>query len=177
MKYICLLRGINVGGNNKVPMSELRSCFEDAGYQNVTTYINSGNVIFESRETDEAVLVKQCESAIVNRFGFAVVCAIISRDELHRALAHAPAWWGSGADKHNAIFAIAPATAQSIMNEVGVAKPEYESVAGHGKVIFWTAPLQTFSRSRYSKIVGTAVYKSITIRNENTTRKLAELTL
>ena len=48
MKFIALLRGINVGGNNKVSMSELKVIFEQAGMQNVSTYINSGNVIFES---------------------------------------------------------------------------------------------------------------------------------
>jgi len=58
MKYIALLRGINVGGNNKVSMTDLRTCFEDIGFTNVRTYINSGNIFFESSETGEAKLVK-----------------------------------------------------------------------------------------------------------------------
>lgn len=176
MKYIALLRGINVGGNNKVSMAELRACFEEAGFTNVSTYINSGNVFFESAEVDEAKLVRQCEAAIETRVGFRVVCAVISAREIADSLAHAPNWWDKGTDvKHNALFVIAPKTAKEIMNEAGEPKPEYEQVAAHGRVIFWSAPVKTFGRTQYGKIVGTKAYQSITIRNSNTARKLVEL--
>lgn len=69
MIYIALLRGINVGGNNKVAMLELRSVFEQAGMKNVTTYINSGNVIFES-ELSKNKLASMLELAIEQKFGF-----------------------------------------------------------------------------------------------------------
>lgn len=178
MKFIALLRGINVGGNNKVAMSDLKRCFEVAGFSNVSTYINSGNVLFESTEQDKAKLVQLCELAIENQFGFHVICSVISVDELKDALAHAPKWWDENKDdKNNAIFVIAPATAEDITNEVGEAKPEYEKVEARGPVIFWTAPLKTFGRTRYNKIVGTKAYKSITIRNANTTKKLLELSM
>jgi uncharacterized protein (DUF1697 family) len=97
---------------------------------------------------------------------------------LRDALAHAPDWWNTDKDsKHNAIFVIAPATAASVRAEVGEAKPAYERVACHGKVIFWTAPLATFSRTRWSKITQhKAAYNATTIRNANTTLKLLELT-
>jgi len=177
MRYIALLRGINVGGNNRVPMPELKECFEGLGHKEVSTYINSGNVIFESSVKDKEQLVRDCEQAIQTKFGFHVVCAIILATELHKALADAPSWWDKNPkDKHNALFVIAPATAQQIMDEAGEPKPEYEKIACSGPVIFWTAPLATFSRTRYHNIVGTKAYKSITIRNANTTKKLAELT-
>lgn len=178
MKYIALLRGINVGGNNKVSMPQLKKAFEALGFENVATYINSGNVIFDSAETDATKLVENCEQAIRNDFRFQVVCAVIAASDLHDAVEHAPAWWGKDdQDKHNALFVIAPTTPAQVMAAVGEAKPEYEKVAQHGPVIFWTAPLETFSRTRYSKIVATSAYKSVTIRNANTTRKLVELTL
>lgn len=175
MKYVALLRGINVGGNNRVPMAELKACFERAGFENVTTYINSGNVIFKSDESSLTKLVEICETAIERQFGFRVVCSVISAQDLREAVHHAPKWWNVGEAKHNAIFVIAPRTAKEIMQEVGDAKPEYEKVAAYGQVIFWSAPLKTFGRTRYSKIVGSKVYKSITIRNANTTLKLADL--
>ena len=175
MRYIALLRGINVGGNNKVAMSELKSCFEQAGFKNVLTYINSGNVIFESDETDTAKLVVICEAAIEKQFGFRVVCSVITAAELLAALKHATKWWNDGDAKHNALFVIAPKKADEIMTAVGEAKPEYEKVAAYHPIIFWSAPLKTFGRTRYSKIVGTKTYQSITIRNANTTLKLAEL--
>lgn len=176
MKYIALLRGINVGGNNKVSMAELKECFESLGFKNVSTYINSGNVLFESSEKNKVELVKQCEDIIESHYGFHVVCSVITAIELADAIKNAPKWWGlPGTDKHNALFVIAPATAEEIMEEVGEAKPEYEKVAARGPVIFWTAQFKTFGRTRYSKIVGTKAYQSITIRNANTARKLVVL--
>lgn len=176
MKFIALLRGINVGGNNKVSMPELRKCFEKAGFKDVVTYINSGNVIFETAQTDKAKLVQICEQAIEEQFGFRVVCAVISAAELQDALRQAPKWWGNDNEiKHNAIFVIAPKTAKDIIEEVGEAKPEYENVEAHEPIIFWSAPIETFSRTRYSKIVGSKAYQSVTIRNANTTKKLLEL--
>lgn len=175
MKFIALLRGINVGGNNKVAMSELKACFEVAGFDNVVTYINSGNVVFESVQTDTVKLVAMCEKAIEKQFGFHIICSVVSSDELLDALKHAPKWWNNSDAKHNAIFAIAPKKAEEIIAEMGEAKPEYESVVAHHPIIFWSAPTKTFSRTRYSKIVGTKTYQSVTIRNASTTCKLAEL--
>lgn len=175
MKFIALLRGINVGGHNKIAMPELRSCFERLGFEDVVTYINSGNVIFTSDELDAVKLVHLCERAIESQFGFRVVCAVISANELTEALKHAPQWWNKGDAKHNAIFVIAPMKADKVVDEVGETQPLYEQVAAYHPIIFWSAPLKTFSRTRYSKIVGTKLYQSVTIRNANTTHKLAEL--
>jgi len=176
MRYIALLRGINVGGKNKVPMVELKQCFESLGFENVVTYINSGNVLFSDTASNVASLIDRCERAIETAFGFKAVCSVIAAKDLEDAVAHAPTWWGlKDDDKHNAIFVIPPATAGEIMKEIGEAKPEYEKVASHGTVIFWTAAFDTFSRTRYSKIVGTSAYASVTIRNANTTKKLVEL--
>ncbi len=164
-----------MGGKNRVAMPALRACFEVAGLKEVSTYINSGNVIFESTETDRVKLVALCEQAIEKQFGFRVVCAVISANELQDAVHQAPKWWDNSEAKHNALFIIAPRTAAQIMHEVGEAKPEYERVAARGPIIFWSAPLETFGRTRYNKIVGTSAYQFITIRNANTTKKLAEL--
>lgn len=176
MRYIALLRGINVGGNNKVPMKELKSCFEALGFNNVQTYINSGNVIFEVPVIDRKELVDQCEQAVGNHFSFKVTCTVVSADELNDALDHAPEWWGKDvASSHNALFIIAPETPATIINEIGEINPEYERIASHGSIIFWSATVKTFGRTRLSKIVGTLAYRSITIRNINTTKKLAEI--
>ena len=176
MRYVALLRGINVGGKNKVSMTELRAAFETAGFKNVVTYINSGNVLFDSNQTDTAQLVRVCEELIEKTSGFQIVCSVISALDLQSALENAPTWWGvdNGA-KHNAIFVIAPHTSKEVMNEVGEAKAEYEKVFAYGPIIFWTAPLETFGRTRYKNIVGTSAYRYVTIRNSNTAKKLLEL--
>lgn len=175
MKYIALLRGINVGGNNKVAMAELRRCYEALGFTGVSTYINSGNVIFEAPAADVAKLVARCETAMEQQFGFRIICSIITAAELLQALAQAPDWWNKGDAKHNAIFVIAPKTVEAVMAEVGHPKPDYEQVAACQPIIFWSAPLETYGRTRYSKIVGSKAYGWVTIRNANTTTKLAEL--
>jgi uncharacterized protein (DUF1697 family) len=175
--YIALFRGINVGGNNKVSMAELKVVFETAGFSHVSTYINSGNVIFSSERNDPAALVTEIEQLTLQNFRVASRVSVITVNELHDALAHAPSWWDNDTDsKHNAIFVIAPAKPDAIMHEVGEAKPDYEKVGHYGNVIFWSAPLKTFGRTRWSKIVGTKAYQDITIRNANTTKRLAELT-
>jgi uncharacterized protein (DUF1697 family) len=175
-KYIALLRGINVGGKNKISMPELKRIFEDMGYKDVVTYINSGNVIFSSSNEDEDEIRTSCESAIAEQLNLNILIAIISAKDLASALRNAPTWWDKDAQsKHNAIFVIPPATAPEIIEQVGSAKTEYEQVSYYGQVVFWTAPIQTFSRTRWSKIVGKPAYNSITIRNSNTTKKLLEL--
>lgn len=175
--YVALLRGVNVGGKNKIPMPLLREAFEKAGFAEVSTYINSGNVLFASNEADAEVLQKKCRQAILDGFGLDIAVAVLSAKELADALAGAPAWWGRDEDaKHNAIFVIAPAGAAAVLAAVGEAKPAYERVAAFGRVIFWSAPLKTFSHTRWSKIVSVpAAYGSITIRNANTAKKLLQL--
>ena len=158
-------------------MAELRACFKGLGFTHVSTYSNSGNVLFESAEKSDAKLVTLCEEAIEKRFGFRVICAVISIDELKDSLAHAPDWWGNGGDgvKDNTLFVIAPKTTADIMKEVGEPKPEYEKVAAHGRIIFWTSSFKTFGRTQYSKIVGMPAYQYVTIRNATTAKKLIEL--
>lgn len=175
-KQIALLRGINVGGKNKVPMPELRDVFEEAGFLEVQTYINSGNVIFRSDNEDEEALQEICRQAIYDRFQLDIPLAVLSAEELSDSLKSVPEWWDSGKEsKHNAIFTIAPVSAWSVIQIVGEAKPEYEKIAHHGRVIFWSAPLKTFSRTRWSKITATTAYQRITIRNANTAKKLLRL--
>lgn len=175
-KYIALLRGINVGGNNKVPMPELKPLFEQNGFADVVTYINSGNIIFASDITDTEKLKSECVRLLAEKYPFDIPVAVISVKDLSKALDNAPPWWNTDKDsKHNAIFVIPPVTVKEVFRQVGEAKPEYEKVDYYGRVIFWSAPLKTFSKTRWSKVVQSSVYNSITIRNANTATKLVQL--
>jgi uncharacterized protein (DUF1697 family) len=175
-KFIALLRGINVGGKNKISMPELKTVLEDIGYKDVITYINSGNVIFSSNDNNLEEIRSKCELAIMDNFNLNIIVTIISAKNFSVALQNAPDWWDKNPQsKHNAIFVIPPATVTEILEQVGIAKPEYEQVGYHGQVIFWSAPIETFSRTRWAKIVGKPAYNSVTIRNANTTKKLLQL--
>lgn len=126
--YIALLRGINVGGNNKVSMPELKAAFEKQGFKNILTYINSGNVIFDS-DLNVNDVKTACEKAIKAKFDLDIPTAIITASELQEALSNAPEWWGNDLQsKHNAIFVIPPVTADEVCKQIGEIKPEYESI-------------------------------------------------
>lgn len=178
MKTIALLRGVNVGGKNRVPMSELKACFLDAGFANVATYINSGNIIFEADwKNTEQTLQNYCQQIIETTFGFPVLVAIVTAMELEEAIQKAPSWWGTDPTmRHNALFAIFPATAKKVLSEIDERKEELEKVACVGNILFWSSSIEKYSRTRYSKLVGTRPYQQVTVRNANTTRKLYAIT-
>ncbi len=88
--HVALLRGINVGGRNKVPMADLREVVTSLGHTGVSTYIQSGNVLFDTADTDNAKLATALESAISERFGIWSSVVVLSRDELMRVLAANP---------------------------------------------------------------------------------------
>lgn len=178
MKYVALLRGINVGGKNKIAMEDLRVCFEKIGFTDVSTYINSGNVFFSSDEKDEAVLVEKCEGAIRKRFGFEVVVAVISGEDLKLAVDHAPSWWASEDAKivrSEVLFVISPTTPLEVLAEIHKSETSVDKFASYGQLIFWTLPRANYNKSVLPKIIGTPVYRRITMRGATTTKKLYDL--
>jgi len=88
--HVALLRGINVGGRNKVPMADLREVVTSLGHADVSTYIQSGNVLFSTADTDTAKLAAALESAIEDRFGIWSSVVVLSRDDLAGVLAANP---------------------------------------------------------------------------------------
>ncbi len=88
--HVALLRGINVGGRNKVPMADLREVVASLGHTGVSTYIQSGNVLFSTADTDTAKLAAALESAIEYRFGIWSSVVVLTRDELAQVLAANP---------------------------------------------------------------------------------------
>lgn len=176
MTYVALLRGINVGGNNKVPMADLRACLSNAGLHNVRTYIQSGNVIFESSETDETTLTKNIEVAIEQTFGFPVAVAVFTQAEFEHIATHTPAnWLQNPAWKYNYLFVKKPTTANQALRAMGEVKPDIEFAQAGNGVIYQGISIQKFGRTTASRIIGTPIYKHMTIRNHNTVTKLLHL--
>ena len=174
-KYIALLRGINISGKNKVSMSLLKIAFEETGFSEVSTYINSGNVLFSSEETDKNKIINLCKNVIQERFMLSVPVTVVSQIELEEALNNAPEWWDNTTQEeviHQAIFLIAPITIEEVYKAVGEAKSDYEQVDFYKNVIFWSAPRITLSKTRWYKIASSKVNNDVTIRNANTTKKL-----
>jgi uncharacterized protein (DUF1697 family) len=81
-RHIALLRGINVGGHKKVPMADLRAALADAGFEDVKTYVQSGNVALTAKERSPAKVGRKVEQAIEDAFGFDVAVVVRSREEI-----------------------------------------------------------------------------------------------
>lgn len=95
IKYIALLRGINISGKNKISMSELKLELEKNKYQNVSTYLNSGNVIFESNINNKETIMKYIYKIIKNKFNLEVPIFVMTSLELEDILNNSPKWWGT----------------------------------------------------------------------------------
>ena len=93
-RYMALLRGINISGKNKVVMAELKKEFESLKFEDVKTYLNSGNVIFSSRENIEKI-TKQIEEMLKKNYDFKIPVFVLEQEKLKDILEHAPIWWGS----------------------------------------------------------------------------------
>lgn len=89
-RCVAFLRGVNVGGRNKVPMAELRALMTELGHEDVRTHLQSGNAVFTSAETDTERLARDLERAIADRFGFPVRCTVRSADELRAVVERCP---------------------------------------------------------------------------------------
>lgn len=177
MRYVALIRGINVGGNSKVEMRALKAAFERAGMSDVRTYINSGNVIFSSTKQDVAALATMLEQAVFD--GFGVDTRILLRDaEQLRALGNAiPSDWVNNADmKCDVVFLGDELSAEELIEKLGP-RPGIEDTRVAPGAIVWRVMRADATRSRLVRMVGTPLYKQVTVRNCNTVRKLLDLML
>lgn len=175
--YVVLLRGINVGGKNKIPMAALRDCLEDLGFSNVSTYVASGNVILEFDKPSDEIKV-QIEEALAERFktdGERIKALVLTRDQLQAVVDGRPEGFGEQPDKYHsdAIFlmGIDPAQALSVFRPRGGVDRVWP---GDGVIYSQRLSAQR-TKSRLSRIVGTPEYKSMTIRSWATTTKLLEM--
>jgi len=175
IRYVALLRGINVGGKNLIKMPELKRSFEDQGFANVETYIQSGNVLFEAEEGDEAALTSGIEEALSKRFGYSAWVTLRSHEQLRAVVDTAPTGFGSDVATYayDALFLKPPAVAADTLRDVRTRDGVDAAFAGNG-VLYFSRLRSRASQSYMSRIVGLPVYQSMTIRNWNTTVKLLE---
>jgi uncharacterized protein (DUF1697 family) len=174
MKYVALLRGINVGGNNRVEMAKLRQTFENLGHTNVLTYINSGNVIFDSTQPS-TLLVEKIEQSIKDDFGFEVRVVVRSKDQIESVNKALPESWTNNIDmKTDVMFLWDEINSPKILDQFTI-KPGIDEVKYIVGTVLWRVDRKHATKSGLYKIVGTPIYKKMTIRNANTLRKLAAL--
>jgi uncharacterized protein (DUF1697 family) len=175
MTYVALLRGINVGGKNKVEMSRLKTMFEGLGLTDVRTYINSGNVIFTSRRRKPVSLIPLIEEAIANEFGFPVKVVLRDLDNMKTVVDAIPPSWRDDSTMRCYVMFLweefdEPGVLEKLIIKDGIDDVKYVPGA-----IIWRVDRDVLTRSGMARLPGDDLYRSITIRNSNTVRKLVEL--
>jgi uncharacterized protein (DUF1697 family) len=175
MIYVALLRGINVGGTNRVDMKQLKSVFEEAGMTSVRTYINSGNVIFSSKNRGIAGLTTRLEQAIHQSFGLEIRVTLRDISGMRTIVNSIPRDWTNNQAMRCDVMFLWPAVDKPSVLEQLKYKPEIEEVKYVPGAIIWRIHPKDITRSGVARIVGTPLYKQMTIRNCNTARKVLEL--
>jgi uncharacterized protein (DUF1697 family) len=171
--YVALVRGINVGGSNPVAMTALKACFEAQRFRDVSTYIQSGNVVFSAGRASPRTLAARIEKALSHTFEYDLRVVVRSRDEMEAIVASAPAGFGrrSAAFRYDVIFLRHPLTAVAALKEIPT-RPGVDRVFAGVGVVYTSRLISKASQSRLTRIVGTPAYQNMTIRNWNTTTKL-----
>ena len=170
-RYVALLRGINVGGQNPVKMADLRAAFDGMGFADVASYIASGNVLFSAPKQSLRPLAARIENVLTIRFGIDVRVVLLTAAQLRAVVASAPEAFGAEDHLSDVVFLRAPLTVREAMAVVEVRDGVDRAWPGRG-VIYFTRLAARKSSSRLSKIVGTPQYQDMTIRSWSTTTKL-----
>jgi uncharacterized protein (DUF1697 family) len=176
MIYLALLRGINVGGKNKVEMSRLKATFETAGFSSVRTYINTGNVIFAAdNDNPSPKLASQIEKMIATEFGFPVAVLLLDiQAVLAVAEAIPPSWKEDSTMRCYVMFLWEDVDEPAVVERLTI-KDDIDDVKYVPGAIVWRVDRAVLTRSGMMKVTNDELYRSMTIRNCNTVRKLAEL--
>lgn len=174
-RYVALLRGINVGGANVIPMAALRAAFETLGLVDVVTYIQSGNVLFRGGG-DVARLAKRIERGLSAEFGYSAAIVLRSRAQMKAIVGGAPRGFGAAANRfrYDVVFLQEPLDAAEALQSVRTREGVDEAHAGDG-VIYFSRLIARASQSHLPRLASTPVYRHMTIRNWNTTTKLLQL--
>lgn len=173
-RFVALLRGINVGGNNLIRMADLKGAFEGAGFEDVSTYIASGNVIFTS-QGKSAALESRIERVLSKAFGYEARVLVRSRSELASTLKAAPKGWPDKRRRCNVVFLKAPLTPKAALAAIPPLHKEVDSLAAGPRALYLGQLLAKMPKSRVSKIASIPEYKSMTIRTYATCERILAL--
>jgi uncharacterized protein (DUF1697 family) len=176
MRYVALLRGINVGGKNLIQMKVLAAAFEAAGFRDVVTYIQSGNVLFTTSETGRAKLTRKVEALLATALSGRGSVVLKTLAQMRQIVDGAPRGFGAQPNeyRYDVIFFLDPLTSVAAMKSVSLKEGVDEAHAGKG-VIYFSRLISKATQSRLSRIVALPIYGSLTIRNWKTTTALLRL--
>jgi uncharacterized protein (DUF1697 family) len=156
-------------------MAELQACFEALGFDQVSTYIASGNVLFESDKAQPGALETKIERAIEERFALPVKVVVLDRSAYRRIVKAIPdGWAGDASLRANVAFVRRGTDARDVVRALQP-DPAVEEVKAIKGAVLWATRRESLNRSVMRKLIGGPAYKELTVRNLNTTLKLHEL--
>ena len=176
MRYILFLRGINVGGKNKISMTDLKALLENAGFENLDSYINSGNLFFSSAESREACILKIRKVLEIN-YDFSIPFALLTKEEYLEEQAALPDWWEEELARRDVLFYSCTMDKSDILHFIENATFYNEKVYVGKQAVFWGKmdEAEYLKTTYHKKLMKQDFYKQITIRNGNTFDKIAEM--
>ncbi|NIB92102.1 MULTISPECIES: DUF1697 domain-containing protein [Streptococcus] len=175
-RYALLVRGINVGGKNKVVMAQLRQELTELGIEKVESYINSGNIFFTSTEP-KARLVEKLETFFAVNYPFIQSFSLLSQEDYEDELESLPAWWNEDLARKDVLFYTEGLDVEQVITTVESLEMKDE-VVHFGKLgIFWGEfSEETYSKTAYHKyLLKMPFYRHITIRNAKTFDKIGQM--
>ncbi|HKW72597.1 MAG TPA: DUF1697 domain-containing protein [Candidatus Dormibacteraeota bacterium] len=176
MVYVAFLRGINVGGNSIVSMAAIKSALVDLGLTDVRTYINSGNVIFSTRTSDDRTLAARIEKALAKHTGMPIKVLVMDHKGLKRLVKAIPRDWVDDKTMRTYVLLLwKKLDTPGILAHLPV-RPGVDNVRYAPGAVIWQVARKDIGKSRMNRLVGTPDYKQMSIRSANTMRKLDELT-
>lgn len=175
-QYILLLRGVNVGGKNKVPMNELKGYLSELGYTHIVSYINSGNLIFSSNESMEQ-LRTSIENLLSEKYSFRILFALIARDDYISDAQALPSWWYGDMARKDVLFFTDKVDKVDMRKRIEAMKLGNEKVHFGKVAVYWGKySMADYLKTAYAKHVLTQpFYRQVTIRNGNTHSRLLKL--
>jgi len=176
MTYIAFLRAVNVGGKGIVSMAAIREALVALGLSGVRTYINSGNVIFSTRAADAGRLTAGIEKALQQHSGIAIKVLVMDHQALKKMVEAIPPDWVDGKTMRTYVLLLwKEIDDRGILARLPI-KPGVDELLYTPGAVVWRVDRENVGRSQINRLVGTPLYKKITIRSANTMRKLNELT-
>lgn len=175
MIYVALLRGVNVGGNSKVSMAAIKGALVSLGLSNVRTYINSGNVIFSTPTSNRERLSALIEAAIKRHTSVAIRVLVIDHRTLNRIVEAIPPDWVDDKTTRTYVLLLWKEIDEREILDRLPNKPGIDELRYTPGAVVWRVDRENVGKSHMSKLVGTPLYKSITVRSANTMRRLHQL--
>ena len=178
MEYVALLRGINVGGNNKVVMSELRAQIAAEGFGHVRTYINSGNLLFEAEDQASREDVAQTvEDILARHYDFPIRLALLTAQDYLAELHSLPDWWHGEVARRDALFYTRGLDRDHVRERIEAMELGDEAVHFGEHAVFWGKfDEKSFLKTAYHKrLLREKFYRQVTIRSGSTVEKIAAM--